>query len=292
MPTLKSTPIWLSLMGACAANPDVDGDGLTLQDEETLGTNPDNPDTDRDGLSDFMEVYEVGTNPTLADTDDDGADDGTEFDLCLDPKDKDSHPYTLGWPMVSCLEKASLMEGISPPLAEVGSRVRRTFLYDTENEIFDTYDLSKKPSLIGLLFLDKTGSMDGFVKDWVSGVGPFHQDLPPTWIRDAAISGNINISFVLKSVSGPQDYTYPPTSEDLTDFCTFKDFGCFADMSQELRQHAGFPPEETFDYDASWFLLDERMIVRSFIFQVGAAAPNAFEDVEEKLAIMLNITPP
>ena len=65
---------------------DHDGDGLTNEEEERLGTNPYNPDTDADGLSDFEEVRRYYTNPLLADTDGDGLTDGAEvFTYFTDP---------------------------------------------------------------------------------------------------------------------------------------------------------------------------------------------------------------
>ncbi len=50
---------------------DSDGDGLTNQEERTLGTDPLSADTDRDGLSDAQEIVS-GTDPLDLDTDNDG----------------------------------------------------------------------------------------------------------------------------------------------------------------------------------------------------------------------------
>ncbi len=50
---------------------DADADGLAVDDEIFLGSDPDNADTDGDGIPDGKEVL-IGTNPTLADTDGDG----------------------------------------------------------------------------------------------------------------------------------------------------------------------------------------------------------------------------
>ncbi|MBN1336024.1 MAG: hypothetical protein JXB39_08700, partial [Deltaproteobacteria bacterium] len=47
---------------------DVDGDGLSWDEEEDLGTDPEDPDTDDDGLSDGEEVLDHGTDPLDADT--------------------------------------------------------------------------------------------------------------------------------------------------------------------------------------------------------------------------------
>ena len=57
---------------------DSDGDGLTDEREQELGTDPRVADTDGDGLSDGEEVNEYGTDPMDPDTDGDGLDDGDE----------------------------------------------------------------------------------------------------------------------------------------------------------------------------------------------------------------------
>lgn len=56
---------------------DADGDGLSLKNEQILGTRPDVVDTDGDGLSDGEE-RQRNTNPTNPDTDGDGYGDGEE----------------------------------------------------------------------------------------------------------------------------------------------------------------------------------------------------------------------
>jgi hypothetical protein len=73
---------------------DRDDDGLTNDEEDALGTDPDNADSDSDGLSDGDEVS-LGTDPTSEDTDGDGYSDGEE--TTTDPTDPDSHPYAGGW---------------------------------------------------------------------------------------------------------------------------------------------------------------------------------------------------
>ncbi len=62
---------------------DLDGDGLTNEEEINLGTNPEKADTDRDGLLDGDEinadkVKRYGTDPINPDTDNDGLLDGAE----------------------------------------------------------------------------------------------------------------------------------------------------------------------------------------------------------------------
>ena len=61
-----------------AGSSDNDKDGLTLDEERQIGTDPDNPDSDGDGLKDGDEVKKYITNPLKPDTDGDGIDDGDE----------------------------------------------------------------------------------------------------------------------------------------------------------------------------------------------------------------------
>lgn len=91
---------------------DTDGDGLSDDQENSIGTNPNNPDTDGDGMPDGWEVdngfnpkindangdadsdgltnleeYQHGTNPHNPDSDSDGLPDGWEVDYSFDPHD-------------------------------------------------------------------------------------------------------------------------------------------------------------------------------------------------------------
>ncbi|MBI5646839.1 MAG: OmpA family protein [Ignavibacteriae bacterium] len=60
-------------------NIDSDNDGLTNDEERTLGTDPKNPDTDGDGLNDFAEVRVHSTDPKKSDSDGDNVNDGDEI---------------------------------------------------------------------------------------------------------------------------------------------------------------------------------------------------------------------
>ncbi|MCB1743206.1 MAG: matrixin family metalloprotease, partial [Gammaproteobacteria bacterium] len=69
-----------------ACDEDMDGDGLSNEDERTLhATNPLLADTDGDGLGDGDEVNEYASDPLLADTDGDGVNDGDEVLAGTDP---------------------------------------------------------------------------------------------------------------------------------------------------------------------------------------------------------------
>ncbi len=75
-PAASSTPAAL----------DSDGDGLTDEEEISLGTDPHNIDTDGDGLFDREEVKVYGTDPLNPDTDGDGYKDGDEVKNGYNPK--------------------------------------------------------------------------------------------------------------------------------------------------------------------------------------------------------------
>lgn len=70
---------------------DNDNDGLTNDQEQQLGTNPESPDTDGDGLKDGEEVRRYRTDPLKPDSDGDGLADGDEvFKYHTDPTQADT----------------------------------------------------------------------------------------------------------------------------------------------------------------------------------------------------------
>lgn len=72
---------------------DLDNDGLKMQQEYNLGTDPLLTDTDYDGIDDGTEVHLNGTDPLKKDTDGDGINDGGELMAGLDPL----NPKTFGY---------------------------------------------------------------------------------------------------------------------------------------------------------------------------------------------------
>ena len=72
-----------------AFDPDIDGDGLSNQDEALAGTDPRLEDTDEDELSDGEEIT-FETNPLADDSDEDGLTDGTEIGIGTNPLAKDT----------------------------------------------------------------------------------------------------------------------------------------------------------------------------------------------------------
>lgn len=79
-PAEATEPVQSSPSSPVSVTPpqDTDGDGLSDQEEITLGTNINSVDTDNDGLFDREEVYVYKTDPTNEDTDGDGFLDGAE----------------------------------------------------------------------------------------------------------------------------------------------------------------------------------------------------------------------
>jgi large repetitive protein len=80
------SPSWSDPIGM-----DSDGDGIRLDDEFDLGTDPQDADSDDDGLTDGDEIAIHGSDPTLTDSDTDGLADGDEVLIHLtSPADDDS----------------------------------------------------------------------------------------------------------------------------------------------------------------------------------------------------------
>jgi hypothetical protein len=79
------------VIGSNPRNADTDGDGLSDGNEYGRGTDPVNADTDGDGLSDSAELTR-GTDPVNADTDGDGFSDGAEVAAGTNPLDPNSLP--------------------------------------------------------------------------------------------------------------------------------------------------------------------------------------------------------
>ncbi len=69
---------------------DLDGDGLTDEEEFEYGTGVDRSDTDEDGLPDGTEVEEYGTDPLSNDTDADGLRDAREIGGVTNATDPDT----------------------------------------------------------------------------------------------------------------------------------------------------------------------------------------------------------
>jgi hypothetical protein len=83
-------PVLLGLGLIVGCEPvDSDGDGVSDEDEEALGLDPEIADSDGDGIDDGAEGA-FGSNPALADSDGDGLMDGDEQELGTDPTSIDS----------------------------------------------------------------------------------------------------------------------------------------------------------------------------------------------------------
>ena len=103
VPTNVTSFAFHPLTAEDAANPDRDGDGLTLTEELFVyRTDPERWDTDCDGLSDGEEIA-LGTDPLSRDTDGDGLVDGSDpeplIPTSLDDGDGDGIPdaYEIFW---------------------------------------------------------------------------------------------------------------------------------------------------------------------------------------------------
>lgn len=93
---------------------DMDGDGLTYEEELELGTDPSMADSDEDGLDDGEEA-DYGTDPTVADSDGDTYLDGEEVEAGTNPTNEYSHTYTGGYNVGYCAD------GLPTPTGPTGS---------------------------------------------------------------------------------------------------------------------------------------------------------------------------
>lgn len=124
----------LTLGAACPEPdaPDADGDGLTDEQESSIGTDPTNPDSDSDGVSDGQEHLQDGTDPLDSDSDDDSLTDGEEAQLGSNPlsKDSDEDGYLDPW---------EVAEGSDPTDAE--SRIYQGgWAYNPDKDEMDASD--------------------------------------------------------------------------------------------------------------------------------------------------------
>jgi hypothetical protein len=103
-----------SLAATAVALGDDDGDGLSNQQEQSLGTLPNNPDTDGDGLNDGAEVNQFGTQPKNKDTDGDTLSDGDEVNV---HNTSPTNPDTDGDGVPDGVEVAAGSNPLLPPTA-------------------------------------------------------------------------------------------------------------------------------------------------------------------------------
>lgn len=84
-------------LAACRGSSDADGDGLSLDEEIALRSDPLNADSDGDGLLDGAEAR-LGTHPLAVDTDGDGYLDPWEVWEGVDPLDPEARIYSGDYP--------------------------------------------------------------------------------------------------------------------------------------------------------------------------------------------------
>ncbi|HMV65325.1 MAG TPA: hypothetical protein PKA64_00650 [Myxococcota bacterium] len=292
---MRSLTLLMANLSACGLVVDRDHDGIPDREEKEFGLDPNNADTDGDGLNDFDELNVYETNPLSEDTDNDGDIDSMEIEFGLDPTDPSSRSYALGWPMVPVAKKQSLSLGIAPALATVGARLRRAFVYDVEGESFDIYDMSEKPFLLAFMSINhRDDPKQDIFWYWINTIPDesTRSNAPSWWIRDAAISGDINLAVIIwhDIIHGSGNPIPPTLDDDLRPYCRSgpPQVGCFADLSWELYDHFDHPTGDT------WVLMDANMIVRSFVSpeHLPPDGVGYYDDFEQKLSIMLDFVPP
>lgn len=114
---------------------DSDGDGLSDEQEATLGTSPEDPDSDGDGLFDGPEALQHGCDPTQRDSDGDFLNDWDEINLygtnCSDPDTdgdglSDGMEVTQGTDPLTPAEATATITTTPSPTAEVTPSITPT----------------------------------------------------------------------------------------------------------------------------------------------------------------------
>jgi thiol-disulfide isomerase/thioredoxin len=138
---MRPSILSLSLLGACVAGSGddkcVESDTATSCSED--GADEGSLDPDEDGLTNDEEEA-LGTDPDNADSDGDGYSDGAEVAAGSDPTDPESKIYTGDWPYNP--DKDALSDPGWDTTAMVGAQVPRFVAVDQHGEMVDLYDFA------------------------------------------------------------------------------------------------------------------------------------------------------
>ncbi|PLX25308.1 hypothetical protein C0580_02820 [Candidatus Parcubacteria bacterium] len=187
---------------------DADADGLTDEEEQKLGTDPDNPDTDYDGLGDYQEVNVYKTDPTDRDSDHDDIEDGIEVMLGRNPKGtgilsdlfipsarnnyrpKALHPHRLMFHAFAAVAIKVVMVGflLSFPIQ---AWLSPDVLYEQSQKIVQLTNNFRQSLNLGTLTVNTSlqnaalnKAQDMLVNEYFSHVGPDNKSLR-TWLLES-----------------------------------------------------------------------------------------------------------
>jgi hypothetical protein len=221
---MRMIPFLGIVLAGCSRDPteetepiDADGDGLTDDQEDSLGLDPQNVDSDGDGITDADELG-LGSDPLAADSDDDGLDDGAELELGtslvdadtdgdgysdrdedfegVDPLDPDDVIYKGGWPYY--FEKSDLEAGDS---LEVGERFMDLKLVDQFGDEVSLWDFYNDDTYVVLEFCATYEPVCGHVARWIAGESWPVLDEDWSEVSDAVADGDLYWISVLIQMS-------------------------------------------------------------------------------------------
>lgn len=204
---------------------DTDKDGVTDEDENKDGTDPENPDTDNDGVNDGDEKTD-STNPLVPDTDNDGVNDGHEKADGTDPnkQDSDDDGITDGEekvnktnPLVVDTDGDGVIDGKE---IEDNTNPLESCSFKLNSQTVNTKDTWKNLDCDsdGVINIDEINAgTNPLIFDEVEVKSP----LLGTWVLVNATIDNGTASTVVNNQTYPLEYTANSTNENST--ATFTD---------------------------------------------------------------------
>lgn len=238
--------------GEKGPNGDLDGDGLTNEEEEALGLDPESADSDGDGLDDKIEM-DWGSDPLNADSDGDGVPDADEYALGSDPnsEDSDGDGYLDAWEVAEGSDPADadslIYEGgwpYNPEKADgpddgvaysVGEQFPRFKMKDQFGDKVDIYDFSGHGKYIVLDMSAQWCPPCQNLAAWLDNMNDDYEDSLPG-LRKQVRQEEVYWITVMGEADDGSDATKQTATQWYDDF-PHKKVPVLADTSREVQAH-------------------------------------------------------